>query len=267
MDKIIEVKNLTKKFKDFVAVNNINFDVQEGEIFAFLGPNGAGKSTSIKIMTTILEPTSGEVKINGFDVRKEQNKVRESIGIIFQDSSLDEDLTAYENLYYHAALYRISKRGIKDKINNILDYVGLFDRKDDYVKNFSGGMRRRVEIARGLLHNPKILFLDEPTIGLDVQTRAFLWNNVKKLNAEKNITVFFTSHNLDEAEKIATKIAIIDHGKILIIGTPEEVKEKTKTSSLEEAFLALTGYDIRPEKVDNVDRMRMRREREGGGRR
>lgn len=257
--KMIEVKSFLKKFGDFVAVDKIDFEVNKGEIFAFLGPNGAGKSTSIKIMTTVSKPTSGEVFVNGFDVSKQQNDVRKSIGIIFQDSTLDEDLTAYENLYYHAVLYKIPKSKRKKKIDELLDYVGLLDRKDDFIRNFSGGMRRRVEIARGLLHNPELLFLDEPTLGLDVQTRNFFWNHIKKVNKEKGITIFFTSHNLDEAEKIATKVAIIDHGKILIVGSPNEIKKKTKTKSLESAFLKLTGYDIRVEHVDSIDRMRMHR--------
>lgn len=259
---IIEVLNLTKKFGDFVAVDDISFSVAKGEIFAFLGPNGAGKSTSIKIMTTISSATEGEVFINGFNVSENQNEVRESIGVIFQDNTLDEDLTAYENLYYHAVLYRVPKKEIKERIENLLDYVGLLDRKDDFVGNFSGGMRRRVEIARGLLHSPEVLFLDEPTIGLDVQTRTFLWKHMKRINTEKGITIFFTSHNLDETERVATKVAIIDHGKILMTGTPTEIKEKTKADSLEEAFLNLTGYDIRSEGEGGVNNMsKFRRKR------
>lgn len=264
---MINVKNLEKKFGDFTAVDKVNFSVDKGDIFAFLGPNGAGKSTSIKIMTTISKATSGKVLVNNFDIDKDQKKVRESIGIIFQDSTLDEDLTAYENLYYHAVLYKIPKEEIRKRIDELLDYVGLLDRKDDYVRNFSGGMRRRVEIARGLLHNPKILFLDEPTLGLDIQTRTFLWNHIKKVNRERGITIFFTSHNLDEAEKIATKVAIIDHGKILMIGTPLEIKKKTKTKSLEKAFLKLTGYNIRAEHADAGDKMRRGRNAWRGGRR
>lgn len=266
MNGMISVKNLTKKFGDFVAVDNINLDVEKEDIFAFLGPNGAGKSTSIKIMTTISNATSGEVRINNFEVSENKKDVRESIGVIFQDSTLDEDLTAYENLYYHSVLYKIPKQKRKKKIENLLNYVGLLDRKDDFVRNFSGGMKRRVEIARGLLHDPKILFLDEPTLGLDVQTRNFLWHHIKKVNKEKGITIFFTSHNLDEAEKIATKVAIIDNGKILMTGTPKEIKKNTKTSSLEKAFLKLTGYDIRIESADGTDRMRNFKRVHGGRR-
>lgn len=256
MKKMIEVVNLTKKFGDFSAVDNISFSVDENEIFAFLGPNGAGKSTSIKMMTTISTPTSGQVKINGFDAVKERKQVRESIGIIFQDSTLDEDLTAYENLYYHAVLYKVPSAIRKQKIEKLLDQIGLLSRKDEFIKNFSGGMRRRVEIARGLLHDPKILFLDEPTLGLDVQTRNFLWNHVKEVNRTSGLTIFFTTHNLDEAEKIATKIAVIDHGKILAIGTLEEIFKATNTDSLENAFLELTGYQIREQKADNSGQLK-----------
>lgn len=245
MEKMIEVKELTKYFGYFKAVDGISFSVNKNEIFAFLGPNGAGKSTSIKIMTTVSKPSSGQVLINGYDVTTEKKNVRESIGIIFQDSTLDEDLTAYENLYYHAVLYRVPEKERKQKIEELLNYIGLLDRKDDFIRNFSGGMRRRVEIARGLLHDPKVLFLDEPTLGLDAQTRNFLWNHIVEINKTNGLTVFFTTHNLDEAERIATKIAIIDHGKILQIGTLQEIYKSTGTDSLEEAFLSLTGYKIR----------------------
>ena len=255
----IEVKNLTKKFNDFVAVDNISFQIKKGEIFAFLGPNGAGKSTTIKNLTTIQKPTSGEIFVNGFNCQTQEKEVRESFGIIFQDQSLDEDLTAYENLNYHAILYKVKNK--EKKILELLEFVGLIDRKDDFVRNFSGGMKRRVEIARGLLHEPKILFLDEPTIGLDVQTKNFLWKHVKKLNKEKNITVFLTTHNMEEAESVADRIGIIDHGKILITGTPKEIKEKTGAKNLEEAFLKLTGEDIRSERADLTDRMRRHRPR------
>jgi len=256
MKKMIEVVGVTKKFEDFTAVDNINLSVDENEIFAFLGPNGAGKSTCIKMMTTISTPTSGQIKINGFDAVKERKQVRESIGIVFQDSTLDEDLTAYENLYYHAVLYRVPSAIRKQKIEKLLDQIGLLDRKDEVIKNFSGGMRRRVEIVRGLLHNPKVLFLDEPTLGLDVQTRNFLWNHVKEVNKTSGLTIFFTTHNLDEAEKIATKIAVIDHGKILAIGTLEEILKTTSTDSLEDAFLKLTGSQIREQNMDSSENLK-----------
>jgi len=256
MKDVIRVWNLRKKFGDFVAVDDVSFEVGKGEIFAFLGPNGAGKSTTIKIMTTISGLNGGEVSVNGFDVLREKNDVRKSIGIIFQDSSLDEDLTAYENLNYHAVLYGVERKVRREKIEKLLDYVGLLDRKDEFVKNFSGGMKRRVEIARGLLHNPRVLFLDEPTIGLDVQTQNFFWSHVRKINKEKGITIFFTSHNMDEVQRVATRVAVIDHGKILDIGTPKEIMKRAGAKSLEEAFLNLTGYDVRGERAEKGVKMR-----------
>lgn len=253
---VIEVKDLTKRFNSFVAVDHVSFRVDAGEIFAFLGPNGAGKSTTIKMMTTILLPTSGSIRIDGFDAQTEKNGVRESIGVIFQDHTLDDDLTAYENLNYHAILYNLPKAGRREQIEEMLGYVGLRERENELIKKFSGGMKRRVEIARGLLHSPKILFLDEPTLGLDVQTRAFLWDHIQKINRERGVTIFFTTHNMDEAERIATRIAVIDRGKILMTGTSSEIRAATQTDSLENAFLKLTGYDIREQPADNMDKMR-----------
>ena len=255
----IDVRDLTKRFDNFTAVDKISFQVADGEVFAFLGPNGAGKSTTIKIMTTVLSPTEGAITIGGFNDLKQKDEVRKSIGVIFQDHTVDDDLTAYENLYYHAVLYKIPANKRREKIKEMLTYVGLYERKDEFVRTFSGGMKRRIEIARGLLHSPKILFLDEPTLGLDVQTRAFLWTYIKKINQEQGVTIFFTTHNMEEAEKIATKIAIIDRGKILVQGTAGEIKESTKTDSLENAFLKLTGYDIREQAASPTDRMRQRR--------
>ncbi|MBN2880669.1 ATP-binding cassette domain-containing protein [Candidatus Woesearchaeota archaeon] len=254
----ISVKNLTKKFGNFTAVDDISFEVLEGEIFAFLGPNGAGKSTTIKMMTTVLSLSNGSIHINNHDSLTQKDLVRKSIGVIFQDHTLDDDLTAYENLYYHSVLYKIPSTIRKKRIDEMLDYVGLLSRKNDIVKTFSGGMKRRLEIARGLLHSPKILFLDEPTLGLDVQTRAFLWAHIKKLNKDQKITIFVTTHNMDEAEKIATNIAIIDKGKLLINGTSKQIKARTKTKTLEDAFLKLTGYSIREQSGSNVDNLRKR---------
>jgi len=253
---IIQVKNLVKKFKDFTAVDNITFEVKEGEIFAFLGPNGAGKSTTIKMLTTLLKPESGEIMINGHDPLKQKHAVRESFGIVFQDPSLDSDLTALENMQLHAVLYKMPRDLRTKKIEELLKFVDLWDRKDEFVKNYSGGMKRRLEIARGLLHKPKILFLDEPTLGLDPQTRNHMWNYIKEINEKEGMTIFFTTHYMEEAEKIAGRIAIIDHGKIVASGTLEELKLKTKTSTLEEAFLSLTGSTIREEEASSVDHMR-----------
>jgi len=258
-ENIIEVRNLTKNFHDLTAVDNISFGVKKGEIFAFLGPNGAGKTTTIKMITTLLSPSAGEIRINGYDAQKDQNEVRRSFGIVFQDPSLDDELTAYENMEFHGMLYKVPKDVLKERIENLLRFVELWDRKNDLVKHFSGGMKRRLEIARGFIHHPKILFLDEPTLGLDPQTRNHIWDYIRNLNKEEGITVFFTTHNMQEAERIADKIAIIDHGKIVTQGNSEELKLQTKTSSLEDAFLELTGHDIRDEQVNGVDRMRMHR--------
>jgi len=256
---MIQAKNLIKKFNDFVAVDDISFSVKKGDIFAFLGPNGAGKTTTIKMLTTLLKPSSGEITINGYDPSKNSDAARHSFGIIFQDSSIDEELTACENMYFHGVLYGIEKNLIKKRIKELLEMVDLWDRKDDFLKNFSGGMKRRLEIARGLLHYPEIIFLDEPTLGLDPQTRNRIWEYVQKLNKEKNITVFFTTHNMEEADRMANKIAIIDHGKIIEEGTPKELMERTKTNTLEKAFLELTGKEIRKESVSNIDHLRTQR--------
>jgi ABC-2 type transport system ATP-binding protein len=263
MENIIEVNNLTKKFDDFIAVDNISFNVGKGEIFAFLGPNGAGKSTTIKILTTLLTPTSGTVIIDGTDPVLNPDKARRSFGIVFQDPSLDDDLTAWENMELHSILYDVPRGVRKKRIEELLKFVELWDRRKSLVKEFSGGMKRRLEIARGLLHHPKIIFLDEPTLGLDPQTRNHMWTYLRELNQQDGTTVFFTTHYMEEAEKIAQRIAVIDHGKIISIGTDEELKKQTNTASLEEAFLALTGSSIREENASSVDRMRMHRRARG----
>ena len=260
---MISVKNLTKKFNGFTAVDDISFEVKKGEIFAFLGPNGAGKSTTIKMLTTLLNPTKGEIKINGHDPAKDKNSARESFGIVFQDPSLDDELTALENMQFHAYLFKIPKEERDVRIENLLKFVELWERKDDFVKKFSGGMKRRLEVARGLLHHPKILFLDEPTLGLDPQTRNHVWNYIKKINKEEKMTVFFTTHYMEEAEKIANRVAIIDHGKIVAQGNINELKNQTKTNSLENAFLSLTGHNLREEGANIMDQMRMRRKMHG----
>jgi ABC-2 type transport system ATP-binding protein len=259
MDKrenIIHIENLVKRFGDFVAVDNVSFDVARGEIFAFLGPNGAGKTTTIKMLTTLLKPTSGTLLIDSCDPISDQHSVRKIFGIVFQDPSLDDELTAYENLEFHAVLYDVPKKIYKTRIPELLKIVELFDRKDHLVKEFSGGMKRRLEIARGLIHHPKILYLDEPTIGLDPQTREHMWSYVKNLNQTEGITVFLTTHYMEEAEKVASRIAIIDHGKIVAEGSAEDLKSKTKTNSLEEAFLSLTGNIIRDQEANKADSFR-----------
>lgn len=254
---IIEVRNLVKKFKNFTAVADISFDVNKGEIFAFLGPNGAGKSTTIKMLTTLLSPTSGEILVNGIDPNVDKDGVRKSLGIVFQDASSDDDLTAWENMQFHAAMYGTPKETRDKNIEELLTFVELSDRKNDLVKTFSGGMKRRLEIARGLLHHPKILFLDEPTIGLDPQTRNHLWSYLQKVNNDERMTIFFTTHHMEEVEKIATRVAIIDHGKIVATGTVKELIKNNKSKTLEEAFLKLTGHEIREEEASGLDQMRL----------
>ena len=244
---IIEVKNITKKYGDLTAVNDITFNVKKGEIFAFLGPNGAGKTTTIKMLTTLLKPTAGEIFLNGHNVIENPHETRRSFGIVFQDPSLDNELTAYENMQFHAILYGLTKEVYRERIVNLLLLVELYDRKDSFVKTFSGGMKRRLEIARGLLHHPKVLFLDEPTIGLDPQTRNHIWSYINNLNKQENVTIFFTTHHMEEVERIAKKVAIIDHGKIIITGTIKEILKKAGTKRLEDAFISLTGNKIREE--------------------
>jgi ABC-2 type transport system ATP-binding protein len=221
---IIEVKNLTKKFDKLIAVDNISFSVNQGEIFGFLGPNGAGKSTTISILSTLLKSDSGQALINGFDVNKQRNQVRKSIGLVFQDSSLDDKLTAKENLYFHADLYGVDKKIFNERLPEVLKLVDLWDRRDHIVKTFSGGMKRRLEIARGLIHYPQVMFLDEPTIGLDPQTRFNIWEYVLRLKKEKDMTIFMTTHYLAEAE-YCDRIAIIDQGKIVALDTPVNLKK------------------------------------------
>ncbi|MHB8336424.1 MAG: ABC transporter ATP-binding protein [Ignavibacteriaceae bacterium] len=255
---MIKAKNLTKKFGEFIAVDNISFNVEKAEIFGFLGPNGAGKSTTIKMLTTLLHPTSGEIEINGINPALHQDKVRESFGIVFQDPSLDEELTAYENMNFHAVLYKVPSDVRKSRIEELLNFVELWDKRNEFVKNYSGGMKRRLEIARGFLHHPKIIFLDEPTLGLDPQTRNYMWNYINDLNKKEQTTVFFTTHYMEEADRVADRIAIIDHGKIVASGTPEQLKAQTGKDNLEDAFLELTGSKIREEEASGLDRMRMR---------
>jgi len=264
MVNVITAKNLVKIYKDTTAVNNISFEVEEGSLFAFLGPNGAGKSTTIKMLTTLIKPSSGELTLNGYDVVKNPLDVRRSFGIVFQDPSLDDELTAYENMQLHAVLYSLPKKEYIDRVEELLTLVELWDRRDHKVKTYSGGMKRRLEIARGLLHHPKILFLDEPTLGLDTQTRNLLWDYVKKLNKKENMTIFFSTHYLEEAEEVANHIAIIDHGKIVARGTSKELEKLTNTKSLEDAYLKLTGKEIRDEEVGSNDRMKMRFRARGG---
>lgn len=221
--KIIKVEDLVKKFDGITAVDKISFDVEERTIFGFLGPNGAGKTTTISILCTLIAPTSGKAFISDYDCFKNPSEVRKQIGIVFQDTTLDKDLTAHENLVFHAYLYKVPKSEIRQRVDDVLKFVELYDRKDDLVKKYSGGMKRRLEVARGLIHKPRVLFLDEPTLGLDPQSRANLWEFITELPKKHNVTVFMTTHYMEEAE-VCDKIAIIDHGKIISIGSPEELK-------------------------------------------
>ena len=253
---MIKVEHLEKEFGDFKAVDDVSFDVRAGEVFAFLGPNGAGKTTTIKMLTTLLKPSGGRIEIDGLDPARQSNEARKRFGIVFQDPSLDQELTAYENMELHGVLYHVPRKVRHERIEMLLNLFELWERKDDYVKTFSGGMKRRLEIARGFLHTPKILFLDEPTLGLDPQSRNQLWTHVKNLNQTEQVTVFLTTHYMDEAEKVADRIAIIDHGKIVAQGSPDELKQQTSTDSLEAAYLSLTGSSIRDERADASDQMR-----------
>ena len=223
---MIYVENLTKEFGKLRAVDNISFAVKEGEIFGLLGPNGAGKTTTIKMLTTLLQPTSGSARIAGYNIKKDSNNVRKSIGIVFQDPSLDDELTGRENLEFHAILYNIGKEQRDKKIKEVLKLVELEDKADTFVKFYSGGMKRRLEIGRGLIHEPKVLFLDEPTVGLDPQTRRHIWEYIKKLNAVSKITLILTTHYIEEADYLCGRVAIVDHGKLVALNTPKVLKDK-----------------------------------------
>jgi len=222
-DAVISVSGLTKKYGEVEAVRGIDFTVARGETFGFLGPNGAGKTTTIKILCTLANATSGTAYVAGHDARTERDQVRRNIGLVFQDTTLDTYLTAEQNLRFHAELYGVPKAAVGPRMRQVLDMVGLWDRKDSLVSTYSGGMQRRLEIARGLLHAPHVLFLDEPTVGLDPQTRSSIWAYINDLKRREDITIFLTTHYMDEAEH-CDRIAIIDHGKIVAIDTPEALK-------------------------------------------
>lgn len=240
MKSIIEVRNYTKKYGDFTAVNDVSFEVEEGSIFAFLGPNGAGKSTTINTLCTMMEKTAGTLLIDGKDVSTEKDAVRQAIGVVFQSQTLDEKMTVSENLKMHCVFYGVPKKEVKDRINFVLDLVDLVDWQNKSVSSLSGGMKRRVEIARALLHYPKVLFLDEPTTGLDPQTRNRMWEYITRLQKEKNITIFLTTHYMDEAE-ICDKVAIMDDGKIMVNDTPENLK---RLYTKDKAIVQVSNSDL-----------------------
>jgi ABC-2 type transport system ATP-binding protein len=258
LSEIIKVEELTRRFNRLTAVDAISFSVKPGEVFGFLGPNGAGKTTTINMLCTLLRPTSGRAFISGSDVAKEPNRVRRQIGIIFQDPSLDDRLTAEDNLRFHGYLYNMDHRNIEKRIAEVLSLVELIDRRRDYVRKFSGGMKRRLEIARGLFHCPKLLFLDEPTLGLDPQTRAHIWEYILKMRKEHGLSIFMTTHYMQEAE-VCDRIAIIDHGKIVDLDAPAKLKEKHSEATLEGVFLKITGREIRSQAGESAWAQWMRR--------
>ena len=240
---MIEVVDLTKRFRDFTAVDRISFEVSAGEIFGFLGPNGAGKTTAIMMLTTLLRPSDGRATVCGLDVSKEQGKIRRKIGVVFQDHTSDDWLTGREYLKLHAGIYDVGM----DRVDYLLELFDLKRWAGSVIKEYSSGMRRRLEIARGLIHYPEVLFLDEPTLGLDVQTRQKIWDHIESLRRDDGLTVFLTTHYMDEADKVCDRIAIIDHGQIVAIGTPEELKSVMAgaRTTLDEVFLYYTGRDTR----------------------
>ncbi len=244
---IIRVENLVKRFDGITAVDDISFEVQEGTIFGFLGPNGAGKTTTINVLCTLLSPTSGKATIDGHDCTTESAEVRKSIGLVFQDTTLDKDLTAYENLAFHAYLYGVKRSQVRERVDEALKFVDLYKRRDDLVKKFSGGMKRRLEVARGLIHRPRVLFLDEPTLGLDPQSRQNLWEFIIEMPRRHNVTIFMTTHYMEEAE-VCHRIAVIDNGKIIAEGSPAELK---KTVGGDVIYLRTTDNEASREILKN----------------
>jgi ABC-2 type transport system ATP-binding protein len=259
MPSIIETNQLTKSFNGLTAVDKLDITVESGEIFGLLGPNGAGKTTTISMLCTILKPTGGSAKVNGFDIVKEATQVRKSIGIVFQDPSIDDRLTGRENLYMHANLYGVPPGEHKERIQRILKLVELEERADDLMRTYSGGMRRRLELGRGLLHYPKVLFLDEPTVGLDPQTRDHIWTYIRELKKTHDITIVLTTHYMDEADRLSDRIGIIDHGKLIALDSPSKLKETLEgdvvmiKSSNIDALASLIGKELENTKSHVVE--------------
>jgi ABC-2 type transport system ATP-binding protein len=251
---VVEVNSLSKRYGDIDAVKDVSFSIRKGEVFAFLGPNGAGKTTTVRILCTLARPSGGRAAVAGFDVARQPKAVRRRIGLVFQEQTLDDRLTAEQNLRFHAVLYHVPRGQVEARIGRVLALVALTDRRHDLVSTFSGGMARRLEIARGMLHTPAVLFLDEPTIGLDPQTRALVWEDVLRLRREEQMTIFLTTHYMDEAE-YADRVAIIDHGQIVATGTPDGLKRQVGADTVElvtsgndaaAAHLEAAGFHLRP---------------------
>jgi ABC-2 type transport system ATP-binding protein len=259
----IETKNLTKEFNDGLkAVDGVSFKVKKGEIFGLLGPNGAGKTTIIRMLTTLLIPTQGEAKVWGYNILGQRDEIRNSIGIVFQEPALDNRLTGFENLDFHSRLYGLDKEIRQRRIEELLNLVGLKNQINDLVMNYSGGMKRRLEIARGLMHFPKVLFLDEPTLGLDPQTRRYIWDYVLRLSQKEKITIILTTHYMEEADYLCHRVGIIDFGKIVALDTPQSLKDGIKSAelkkpSLEDVFLHFTGRTIREKEVNQIEKNKM----------
>jgi ABC-2 type transport system ATP-binding protein len=253
-ENVIEARNLTKIYEegDVLAVDDINFDIKKGEIFALLGPNGAGKTTTISMLATLLKPTEGNAVVNTHNIEQDPDKVRKSIGVVFQEPSLDGDMKARENLELHAILYGMSKSERRKKINEVLKLVDLDGKEEMYAKNYSGGMKRRLEIARGLIHTPKVLFLDEPTLGLDPQTRRKIWEKIKQLNRELNMTILLTTHYMEEADELAHRICIMDHGKIIALDTSENLKHKLSGDIIEITLDEIEDFSITQDLISEL---------------
>jgi ABC-2 type transport system ATP-binding protein len=256
--KAIEVDSLTKEFGDFKAVDNISFQVEEGEIFGFLGPNGAGKSTTMMILTTLLKPTSGKALVGGYDVMSDAKKVREKIGYVQQEISVDEFLTGRENLYLHARINQIPSNLIKSRIDDVLELVELGEKKDQATLTYSGGMRKRLDIANGLLSRPSVLFLDEPTVGLDIQTRRKIWGYIKKIRKDFGMTIFISTHYMEEADNLCDRIGIIDHGKIQVIDTPKSMKSAIGNEII--SFNLVDGKANQDILIDQINKIEFVRE-------
>ncbi|HXD16062.1 MAG TPA: ATP-binding cassette domain-containing protein [Vicinamibacterales bacterium] len=259
MTNAIDVRSIVKKFGDFTAVDGISFAVQEGEIFGLLGPNGAGKSTLIRMLVTLLPPTSGTAMVGGFDIMQQADDVRRAIGVIPQAMTSDLELSVEENLLIFAKLYGVPRERRKRLIDELLEAVELTQWRDKQVRNLSGGMRRRVEIARGLVHEPKIFFLDEPTTGLDPVSRVHVWEMLQRIKSERDLTVLITTHYMDEADKLCDRIAIVDHGKLVALDTPRALKasipgREAETVTLDDVFVHYTGHDLRDALQDRAPR-------------